>query len=241
MENDHKYILIDWIDMSGKSSVTNSFKKEWRQVLDKIPYQNWLYTIQELTSKDLIQELHKKPMNFAGCDTSLKMQQSIETGALLYFLKKIKWDLSYLHNEEFIKTIENINKSGTKPDCNTIQESIVSLRVMAYNHIMWRDDINRRLLETLLKNPFDAAFILTANEDVRLQRAGIRQSQDNIKLTAMDQFVLENRQAAKEMSDYIVNIAKTHLWAVEIDTSYISIDEVIETIKKLIIKEKQWY
>lgn len=233
-----KYILIDGIDLSGKSSVTKSFQEEWRQTLDKIPYQNWLYTIQELTRKNLVQRFNNTPINTAKCNTSLKIQQSLEVWSLLYFLKQIKEDLSYLHNEQFIQTIENINKSWAKPDQNTIQESMVSLRVMAYNHVIWRHDVNQRLLETLQKNPFDWAFILTANEDVRKKRAEIRQLKDNTTLTAMDKFVLQNPQAAKDMSDYIVQTAREHLWAIQIDTSDITIDQVIKTIKELIPKYK---
>jgi len=117
------------------------------------------------------------------------------------------------------------------PDQNTIQDSTIILRSLAYHTVTGTPRIKEVLEDILPNHPqFDASFVFTASIEERLKRLEERATHQPDQLSAEDFFVRDKPEKFLAMEACLIDFSKKSFHSVVIDTSTLTKDEVIGEI-----------
>ena len=191
-----RYIHIEGVDLSGKSSVSKA-------VVDRQP-DEWQIQAATLTrTPNLIRELGDQ-LDSAATYTS-------EAIGIVY-AAALRADLDAFRY----------------PEINTIQESTILLRSLAYHAINNNPGILRIFEDMASLHPkFDRSYLLTASREERLRRL----AQRAVKSTH-DLLIVKDPKRFAKMEDSIKDYAQNLFNAEVIDTTQLNIDEVAEYISQ---------
>lgn len=119
-----------------------------------------------------------------------------------------------------------------QPTNNTIQDSTILLRSLAYHTISGTPRISQVLLDIIPQHPkFNASFIFTADLETRLHRLQKRMKYHPDQVASDDLMVVKNPEKFMAMEACLIDMAKGIFHSVIIDTSRLTPDAVIGTIK----------
>jgi hypothetical protein len=108
-------------------------------------------------------------------------------------------------------------KSFTPPPCDTLQDSTILLRSLAFHTVQGTPGLVDRLEALIERHPrFDRSFVLVASHETRLQRLAIRRPQN---LGPEDFLVRDDPRRFFAMEAVLVDRATRHFAATVIDTS----------------------
>ncbi len=117
------------------------------------------------------------------------------------------------------------------PDRDTIQDSTIILRSLAFHTIRGTPRIKDILIDMLPYHPkFDASFVFTASIEERLKRLEMRTQYQPDQIAAEELLVLAKPKKFLEMEAYLVDFSKKHFHSMVIDTSTLTPDMVVGMI-----------
>lgn len=121
-----------------------------------------------------------------------------------------------------------------QPEINTVQESTILLRSLAYHAMNENKNILRIFEEIALQHPkFDRSFMLTASKKARLARLAQRTHNTN-----HDLLIVRDPERFFRMEGYIKEYSEALFETDIIDTTNLSIDEVAEYIHQEVAEEE---
>jgi thymidylate kinase len=113
-----------------------------------------------------------------------------------------------------------------KPKVNTLQDSTILLRSLAYHTVSGTPRLVESLLTLMGEHPrFDRSFVCVASKEIRLDRLKRRRPQN---LSPEDFIVRDDFGRFKAMEDVLIDYAKRYFDAVIIDTSDLENEESIK-------------
>lgn len=119
------------------------------------------------------------------------------------------------------------------PNQNTIQDSTIILRSIAFHTVRGTPRIREVLLDLLPEHPrFDASFIFTASIEERVKRLHKRMELAPQEVSEEDLMVIKKPEKFLAMEACLVDTAKMAFHSVVIDTSSLSADMVVGEIHK---------
>lgn len=125
------------------------------------------------------------------------------------------------------------------PDQNTIQDSTIILRSLAYHTVRGTPRISEVLLDLLPEHPkFDASFILTASLEERAKRLQKRMRESPQEVGDEDMMILKKPEKFLAMEACLIDIAKQAFHSVVIETSSLTPNMVVEEINRNFIIKK---
>lgn len=114
------------------------------------------------------------------------------------------------------------------PVINTLQDSTILLRSLAYHTVEGTPRIPQVLLDLAAQHPkFDFSFVLTASIEKRLDRLARRATFEPDQLNANDLLVKSNPLRFQQMEGCLVDLARKTFNSEVIDTSCLSVEEVV--------------
>jgi len=117
------------------------------------------------------------------------------------------------------------------PDKNTIQDSTIILRSLAFHTVRGTPRMKEALIDMLPYHPkFDASFVFTAGIEERLKRLEMRSKNQPDQIAAEDLLVKENPEKFLAMEACLIDFATKYFYSVIIDTSTLTPDMVIGKI-----------
>lgn len=117
------------------------------------------------------------------------------------------------------------------PTTNTIQDSTIILRSLAYHTISGNINISAVLDDILPKHPdFDASFVLTASLEARLKRLDSRRLEHPEEVASDDLMVVRKPERFLAMEACLSDIASKRFRARVIDTTNLTPDMVVSQI-----------
>lgn len=118
------------------------------------------------------------------------------------------------------------------PEKHTIQDSTIILRSLAVHTVLSTPRISEALLDLLPKHPkFDASFVFTASMEKRLERLQERIERQPDQVSEEDFFVRDKPETFLAMEACLIDIAKKTFHSVIVDTSSMTPDVVVGTIR----------
>jgi thymidylate kinase len=186
------YILIEGVDLSGKSSI--------RKYLNR---------------NDIL--WGKRHMSLLKFNALYEMARSIpKNGA--------EW-IGYLYEGALVYDLDAFEK----PDGNTIQDSTILLRSLAYHKAAGFEDVVARFERLAERHPsFDAVFVLTASVEARMQRLNERISRTGSRITRNDRLIVTNTDFFVRMDKLLIEYTKKfYPNAIVMDTSNMDIETVV--------------
>lgn len=131
------------------------------------------------------------------------------------YVEALKWDLDHF----------------TKPKEDTIQDSTILLRSLAYNTAANYSDVTNKLESMAFKHPlFDKVFILTASLEARVNRLRKRMENHPHRVTVNDLKIIRDPQFFVKMEEAMIRYATFFFKPIIIDTTNKSVSEVLEII-----------
>jgi hypothetical protein len=128
--------------------------------------------------------------------------------------------------------IENFQK----PLVDTLQDSTVSLRSIAYYVAKGNYRLADAFQKALKNHPlFDHSFVLTANKAKRIERLNERIKATPHLVSDLDSAIITNPDEFFLMEKILIDTAKTIFQSKIIDTSDLTKDEVVQKITNNII------
>lgn len=122
-------------------------------------------------------------------------------------------------------------RSFKYPDKNTIQDSTIILRSLAFHSVRGTPRIVEVLSDMLPHHPkFDASFIFTASIEKRLERLQSRMKNEPDQVSPEDLLVVEKPEKFMAMEASLIDMAKKTFHSVVIDTTSLTPDLVIDQI-----------
>lgn len=117
------------------------------------------------------------------------------------------------------------------PATNTIQDSTIILRSLAYHTISGNINISAVLDDILPKHPdFDASFVLTASLEARLKRLDSRRLEYPEEVASDDLMIVRKPEKFLAMEACLSDIASKRFLARVIDTTSLTPDMVVSQI-----------
>lgn len=117
------------------------------------------------------------------------------------------------------------------PDRNTVQDSTIILRSLAFHSVRGTPRIVEVLEDLLPNHPkFDASFIFTASIEKRLERLQSRMRNEPEQVSPEDLLVIENPEKFMAMEASLIDMARRTFHSVIIDTTSLTPDLVIDTV-----------
>jgi cytidylate kinase len=124
------------------------------------------------------------------------------------------------------------------PDKNTIQDSTIILRSIAYHMVNGTPRIGEVLIDLLPKHPkFDASFVFTASIEERIKRLQQRISKAPQEVSDEDMMVIKPEKFMA-MEAALIDASKMAFHSVIVDTSTLTPDMVVEVIHENLKKTK---
>lgn len=190
MDNKAKFVLLEGVDLSGKSSVV-------KHLVQKQP--DWRHQHYSLVGENQI----------------------------LSIARDIDKDGSEWIGFMYAKALERDLEHFEWPRYNTIQDSTILLRSLAYHSAAGYSRVTSELESLAQKHPrFSYAYVFTASMEVRRERLEERIRSGSKRVTANDLKVIQDPNFFARMEDALVDYAKNLFGAVVIDTSRLSVEEV---------------
>lgn len=122
-------------------------------------------------------------------------------------------------------------ESFSRPSCNTIQDSTIILRSLAYHTVNGTPRIAEVMTELLLKHPkFDFSFVLTADLQTRQSRLEKRFLEAPQEISLNDQMIIRNPKKFMDMNNCLIDLAVNNFHSIVIDTSDKSPAEVTDIL-----------
>lgn len=120
------------------------------------------------------------------------------------------------------------------PSTETVQDSTILLRSLAFNTVIGATNIADELWDLLPYHPrFRTSIVLTAPIEVRLDRLKQRYRNAPAEVAPDDLMVRDAPATFLEMESMLVETAAAHFDASIVDTSDLSRDQVVERILRL--------
>jgi thymidylate kinase len=120
-----------------------------------------------------------------------------------------------------------------KPEQNTIQDSTIILRSMAYHTVNGTPRIAEVMRDLLPRHPkFDSSFVFTASIEARKKRLEKRMNEEPDQVTSGDLLIIRKPEKFLKMEAVLIDIATQSFHSAVIDTSTITPEEVVEKIIK---------
>jgi len=125
------------------------------------------------------------------------------------------------------------------PDRNTIQDSTIILRSIAFHTVRGTPRIRGVLLDLLPEHPkFDASFVFTASIEERVKRLQKRINLASREVSEEDLMVIKKPEKFIAMEACLINISRMAFHSVIIDTSSLTPDMVVGVINENFRMEK---
>jgi hypothetical protein len=122
-------------------------------------------------------------------------------------------------------------RSFKYPDKNTIQDSTIILRSLAYHTVRGTPRIREVLLDLAPQHPnFDASFLFTASLEKRLQRLQSRINNEPDQVSPEDLMVINNPDKFLAMEAALIDLSRDSFHSVIIDTTTLTPDLVVDSI-----------
>jgi len=119
------------------------------------------------------------------------------------------------------------------PEKNTIQDSTIILRSLAYHTVRGTPRISEVLIDLLPEHPkFDASYVLTASLEERAKRLQKRIEQAPQEVADDDLMVLKKPDKFLAMETCLIDLAKQAFHSIVIDTTILTPDMVVGEINK---------
>lgn len=126
------------------------------------------------------------------------------------------------------------------PQINTIQDSTVLLRSLAYHTVSGNTEITEALGKVLRTHPdFDHTFILTASLEARRERLEKRQREQPDEVAPDDLMVIKRPEKFLAMEKQLVELAQTRFRSTLIDTTYMTPKMVVDNVRAILDKREQ--
>lgn len=117
------------------------------------------------------------------------------------------------------------------PRLNTIQDSTILLRSLAYHTVARTPFVVDAMTAMLPRHPrFTCSIVLTASLEVRRQRLESRRLQQPEEIAPDDLAILRSPDHFLAMEKSLIRLAREHFGAVVIDTSEMTAPAVVQTI-----------
>lgn len=201
-----RYIHIEGLDLSGKTSVTNEIVN---MRLDE--GEEWV--VRHRTLSDERNELQYIADKMCG----QRKHSELEVG--LTYVAALRFDLD---NFKY-------------PEVNTIQESTVLLRSLAYHAIRGNSKVVAELEDMAALHPkFEQSYLLTARPEIRLARLATRASNSH-----NDLLIVRDPKRFARIEDKIEEYSQELFGSEIIDTSDMSTQEAAEYINGNITTERR--
>lgn len=118
-----------------------------------------------------------------------------------------------------------------RPATNTIQDSTILIRSMAYHAVNRTPRIVEAFSDILPTHPrFDNSFVFTASIEARQERLQQRMRDNPEEVASDDLMVLRNPEKFMAMEKVLVDLATSAFGAVLINTTELSPQEVCDTV-----------
>jgi thymidylate kinase len=115
------------------------------------------------------------------------------------------------------------------PDKDTIQDSTILLRSIAFHTVKGTPRIVEVLQEWAPKHPkFDASFVFTADIETRLRRLQSRMDNQPEQVSPEDLLVRDKPEMFMAMEAALIDLARNSFHSVIIDTSTLTPDAVVQ-------------
>lgn len=122
-------------------------------------------------------------------------------------------------------------RSFNWPERDTIQDSTIILRSLAFHTVRGTPRIKEVLIDMLPYHPkFDASFVFTASIEERLKRLEMRSRNQPDQISAEDLFVRDKPEKFLAMEACLINFSRKCFHSVVIDTTSLTPDMVIGRI-----------
>lgn len=119
------------------------------------------------------------------------------------------------------------------PDKNTIQDSTIILRSIAYHMINGTPRIGEVLTDLLPEHPkFNASFVFTASIEERIKRLQQRMVKAPDEVSSEDMMVIKKPEKFMAMEAALIDASKKAFHSVIIDTSTLTPDMVVGVINE---------
>lgn len=126
----------------------------------------------------------------------------------------------------FLTALKEDIQRFKRPSYNTVQESCIILRSLAFYKVLGYKKLTKAFEELLPDHPkFDVSVILTADRQARLERAKARGIASF--LSATDAFLLQDMDKLLEMEAEMVKTAKKWFGSIVIDTTDLDPSQVV--------------
>lgn len=124
------------------------------------------------------------------------------------------------------------------PTTNTIQDSTIILRSLAYHTISGNINISAVLDDILPKHPdFDASFVLTASLEARLKRLDSRRTEHPENVASDDLMIVRKPEKFLAMEACLTDIASKRFRAQVIDTTNMTPDMVVSQVLRGLLED----
>jgi len=131
----------------------------------------------------------------------------------------------------YVKALEQDLSLFKWPEMNTIQDSTILLRSLAYHAAARYSKVVHDLELLALRHPkFTVSYVFTASIEVRKERLKERMQSGSKRVTANDLKVLRDPEFFSRMEHAMVDYAQALFGAVVIDTSSMTVEEVANSI-----------
>jgi thymidylate kinase len=115
------------------------------------------------------------------------------------------------------------------PDKDTIQDSTILLRSIAFHTVKGTPRVVEVLQELAPKHPkFDASFVFTADIETRLRRLQSRMDNQPEQVSPEDLLVIDKPEMFMAMEAALIDLARNSFHSVIIDTSTLTPDAVVQ-------------
>lgn len=200
-----------------------------------------------LTSKP--KYIHFEGMDLAGKTTATKnfiartgeewtvRRNSLDKNNPIYLLadslrRADAYDAEVLGNL-YVAALMGDIRSFQYPDRNTIQDSTIILRSLAFHTVKGTPRIKDVLLDIIPSHPsFDASFVFTASLQKRIERLQSRITNEPDQVSPEDLMVLNNPDKFMAMEAVLIDLSRNRFHSVIIDTSTLAPDVVVDEIFK---------
>jgi thymidylate kinase len=143
-------------------------------------------------------------------------------------------DLGWL----YLKVLEDDINHFIEPCVNTIQDSTIFLRSLAYHTAKGNNKLVNEMLKLVDRHPqFTKSLVLTASIEVRQQRLKQRQQENPEEVAEDDLLVIKKPDLFLRMEQNLVNYTTTFFNSVVIDTTNLSKEEVAQAVVEIITKK----
>jgi len=136
-------------------------------------------------------------------------------------------------DELYITGIAADIETYVRPELDTIQDSVIALRALAWHVVNGNKNTADKIEALLIRHPqFDRSLYLTANMQRRQERLAIRERENPTKVNSKDLLVREDPERFARMEKilqrYVVDLFDAHI----IDTSDLTPTEVLSHVEE---------